>query len=163
MVDTFCRRLVYYKSVHTSCLEGTHRDENWVKVFFLFMPHEQQEAPTCSINDLMVQPCGMKISSFLFCVYKKHHRNLFDVFIMHVYAWKFHLSHFGGTSSIMMSFCTRTKIADEEFHVWLEDFKNMQFSMGRDELPVWWYDFHNLIFILYNDNFLLFLLMGGRR
>ena len=40
----------------------------------------------------------------------------------------------------------------------------MQFSMGRDELPIWWYDFHNLIFIrLYNDNFLLLLLMGGRR
>ena len=35
--------------------------------------------------------------------------------------------------------------------------------MGRDELLVWWYDFHNFILILYNDNILFFLLMGGRR
>ena len=43
------------------------------------------------------------------------------------------------------------------------EFKKFQFGMGRDELPVWWYDFHNLIFILYNDEILFFILMGGRR
>ena len=98
-----------------------------------------------------------------FFVYNKHQRNPFDVFIMHGYEWKFYLSQFGGTSSIMLSFSTRTKIEDEEFHVWWESSKNFQFGMGRDELPVWWYDFHNLIFILYNDKILLFILMGGRR
>ena len=121
----------------------THRDENWVKGFFLFVSHEEQEAPTYSIDDLMVHPCGMKSEPFHFHEGKKHHRHLLYVFIMHGYAWKFHLSQFGGTSSRVFSFCTRTNIADE--------------------LPVWWYDFHNLIFILYNDNFLLFLLMVGRR
>ena len=63
----------------------------------------------------------------------------------------------------MLSFCARTKIADEEFHVQLESLKNVQFGMGRDELPVWWYDFHNLIFFLYKDKIVLLLLMGGRR
>ena len=63
----------------------------------------------------------------------------------------------------MLRSCTRTKIADEEFHVLWESLKNVQFGMGRVELPVWWYDFHNLIFILYNDKKLLFLLMGGGR
>ena len=85
----------YYKSVHTPSLAGTHRDENWVKGFFLLMPQEEQEAATYSIDELMVQPRGMKISPFPFCVYKKHQRHLFDVFIMHGYAWKFHLSQFG--------------------------------------------------------------------
>ena len=61
----------------------------------------------------------------------------------------------------MLRSCTRTKIADEEFHVWWESLKNVQLGMGRDELLVWWYDFHNLIFILYNDKILLFILMGG--
>ena len=82
---------------------------------------------------------------------------------MHGYACKFHLSVFGGRSSIVLRFYTRTKIADEEFHVWWESLKNVQFGMGRDEIPIWWYDFHNLIFLLYNDKILLFLLMGGRR
>ena len=54
LVGTFCRGLFYYNSVHTSSLAGTHRDENWVKGFFLLMPHEEQEAPTYSIDDLMV-------------------------------------------------------------------------------------------------------------
>ena len=130
------------------------------------MPLEEQEAPTYSIDDLMVQPCGMKISPLPFYVYMKHQRHLFDAFIMHGYEWKFHLSQFGGTSTIMLRSCTRTKIADEEFHVWWESLKIFQLGMGRDELPVWWYDFHNLIyliFLLYNDKILLFLLMGGRR
>ena len=82
---------------------------------------------------------------------------------MHGYEWKFHLSQFGGTKNIMLSFCTRTKITNEEFHVWWESLIFFYFGMGRDELLVWWYDFHNLIFILYNDNFWLFLLMGGVR
>ena len=56
----------------------------------------------------------MKSAPFPFYVEKKHHRHIFDVFIMHGYAWKFHLSQFGGTSSWLLSFCTRTKIADEE-------------------------------------------------
>ena len=73
------------------------------------------------------------------------------------------MSQFGGTSRRMLSFYTRTDIADEEFHVGWENLKNVQFGMGRDELPVWWYDFHNFIFILYNDKMLLFLLMVGRR
>ena len=54
LVGTFCRGLFYYKSVHTSSSTGTHRDENWVKGFFLLMPHKEHEAPTYSINDLMV-------------------------------------------------------------------------------------------------------------
>ena len=107
------------------------------------MPHEEQEAPTYSFDDLMVQPCIMKSAPFPFYVDKKHQRRIFNVFIMHGHGWKFHLSQFGGTSSRVLSFCTRTKIPDE--------------------LLVWWYDFHNLIFILYNDEILLFLLMVGRR
>ena len=96
-----------------------------MKGFLLLMPHKEQEAPTYSINDLMVQPCVVKISPFPFCVYKKHRRHPFDFFIMHGYAWKFHLSQFGGTCSIMLSFCMKTKIADEEFHVWWDNFKNV--------------------------------------
>ena len=72
LVGTFCRGLFYYKSVHTSSSVGTHRDDNWVKGFFLLMPHEEQEAPTYSIDELMVQPCGMKSTLFSFYVDKKH-------------------------------------------------------------------------------------------
>ena len=123
LVDTFCREFFYYKLFHTLMESNTYRDENWVRGIFLLVPHEEQEAPTYSIDGLMVQPCGMKISPLPFDVYMKRQMHLFDVFIMHGYEWKFHLSQFGRTSSIMLRYCTRTKIVDEEFHVWWESLK----------------------------------------
>ena len=42
-------------------------------------------------------------------------RHLFAVFITHGYAWKFHLSQLGRTSSIMLSFCTKIKMRNSMY------------------------------------------------
>ena len=93
---------------------NTHRDENWVRGIFLLVPQKEKEDPTYSIDVLMVQPCGMKSAPFPFHVDKKHHRNIFDVFIVHGYAWKFHLSQFGGTSIRVLRYYTKTNITHGE-------------------------------------------------
>ena len=38
------------------------RVENWVKGFSLLVPHEEQEAPPFSVDDLLINPWGLKIA-----------------------------------------------------------------------------------------------------
>ena len=51
-----CQGLVHYFLSHKHMAVGTHRDEVWVKGFFLLVSHEEQEAPTSSIDSFMVKP-----------------------------------------------------------------------------------------------------------
>ena len=74
-VDEYCRVLIQIYT-HTSISASSSENGNWVKVFLVLMLHEEQEAPTYSIDDLMVQPSCMQLSPFCFYVYKKHHKNL---------------------------------------------------------------------------------------
>ena len=44
---------------HTLMEAIAHGDEYWVKGLFLLVPHEEWEAPTISLDDLMVRPLGL--------------------------------------------------------------------------------------------------------
>ena len=64
LVGTFFIELFHYKLFHTPMETNTHMSENWVRRFFLLVPHEKHEAPTYSIDELMVQPCGINSAPF---------------------------------------------------------------------------------------------------
>ena len=56
LMDEYCKMMDYNSSPHifNSCISGG--DENWVKGFFLLVPHKEQETPPFSIDDLLINP-----------------------------------------------------------------------------------------------------------
>ena len=55
--------LVYNYSPHNFNSTILGADENRVKIFFILVPHEEQEAPL-DFDDLMINPRGLKSAPF---------------------------------------------------------------------------------------------------
>ena len=66
LMDEYCIELVYRYSSHTSISATSCGDENWVKEFFLLMPHEEHETPILLDEGFMVKTCGLTSSLVVF-------------------------------------------------------------------------------------------------
>ena len=64
LMEEYCKELVHISSPHTFNSSISGGDENWVKVFFLLVLHEEQKAPPFFVDDLMINPWGLKIAPF---------------------------------------------------------------------------------------------------
>ena len=70
LMDVYCKMFVYNYSPHTFNSAISCGDENWVKGFFLLVPHEDQEDPPSS-DDLMINPWGLKSEPFPYEIVEK--------------------------------------------------------------------------------------------
>ena len=65
LVDESCRGLVHIYSPHNFISATSFGNEDWVKGFFLFVPHEEKEDPTFVIDGCRDIPCDVKSTHVL--------------------------------------------------------------------------------------------------